>query len=230
MVIGYMLPGKPLANVTFKTYGYISMAQALTFLADFKLGRYMKIPPKAMFLAQLAGTAIASTVSFLTTGGWFLAPFPVWRLSTSHFKITPFQVQVFGVRLLMTIALWLNALKLRGSRSRDAQSFEIDGLAGYFRTGGPKAARAAVKWARVLAILGAILFHYHYFGEDGVFAWFVLMMMAAGAHEMSPGIYMGPAPASPPSPTTPSPNSALMTSFPAMLLGLAAFIVTYLCT
>lgn len=53
LVIGYMYPGKPLANVAFKTYGYISMSQALSFLADFKLGHYMKIPPKAMFLVQV---------------------------------------------------------------------------------------------------------------------------------------------------------------------------------
>ncbi|KAK2640096.1 hypothetical protein Ddye_027891 [Dipteronia dyeriana] len=51
-VIGYMLPGKPLANVTFKTYGTISMAQAVVFLSDFKLGHYMKVPPKSMFIIQ----------------------------------------------------------------------------------------------------------------------------------------------------------------------------------
>lgn len=53
LVIGYLYPGKPLANVAFKTYGYISMANALTFLQDFKLGHYMKIPPKSMFAAQV---------------------------------------------------------------------------------------------------------------------------------------------------------------------------------
>lgn len=53
LVIGYIYPGKPLANVAFKTYGYISMSQALNFLGDFKLGHYMKIPPKAMFLVQV---------------------------------------------------------------------------------------------------------------------------------------------------------------------------------
>lgn len=52
-IIGLILPGKPLANVTFKTYGYISMAQALTFLSDFNLGHYMKIPPKSMFITQV---------------------------------------------------------------------------------------------------------------------------------------------------------------------------------
>ncbi|CAO3571082.1 unnamed protein product [Mortierella alpina] len=43
-VIGYMLPGHAIANVTFKTYGYIVNVQALTFTADLKLGHYMKIP------------------------------------------------------------------------------------------------------------------------------------------------------------------------------------------
>ncbi|PQQ20305.1 oligopeptide transporter 1-like [Prunus yedoensis var. nudiflora] len=70
LVIGYIYPGRPLANVSFKTYGYISMAQALTFLGDFKLGHYMKIPPKSMFLAQLVGTVVASSVYFGTA--WWL--------------------------------------------------------------------------------------------------------------------------------------------------------------
>ncbi|XP_019058544.1 PREDICTED: oligopeptide transporter 1-like, partial [Tarenaya hassleriana] len=70
LIIGFLYPGKPLANVTFKTYGYISMAQALSFLGDFKLGHYMKIPPRSMFIVQLVSTIIASTVSFATT--WWL--------------------------------------------------------------------------------------------------------------------------------------------------------------
>lgn len=35
LIIGYIYPGKPLANVVFKTYGYISAAQAVMFLQDF---------------------------------------------------------------------------------------------------------------------------------------------------------------------------------------------------
>lgn len=53
LIIEYMYPGKPVANLAFKTYGYISMSQALYFLSDFKLGHYMKIPPKSMFLVQV---------------------------------------------------------------------------------------------------------------------------------------------------------------------------------
>ncbi|KAL3643307.1 OPT superfamily [Castilleja foliolosa] len=70
MIIGYMYPGKPLANVAFKTYGTISMSQAITFLSDFKLGHYMKIPPKSMFLVQLVGTIVTSLVYFGTA--WWL--------------------------------------------------------------------------------------------------------------------------------------------------------------
>ena len=44
LVIGYALPGRPIAMMMFKTWGYITMAQALTFSSDFKLGHYMKIP------------------------------------------------------------------------------------------------------------------------------------------------------------------------------------------
>ncbi|KAG0040261.1 hypothetical protein BGZ83_002620, partial [Gryganskiella cystojenkinii] len=70
-VIGYALPGRPIANVTFKTLGYISMAQALMFVGDLKLGHYMKVPPRAMFWAQLLGTVIASVMN-LVTADWLL--------------------------------------------------------------------------------------------------------------------------------------------------------------
>ncbi|CAI0378710.1 unnamed protein product [Linum tenue] len=70
LIIGYLYPGRPLANVTFKTYGTISMGQALNFLSDFKLGHYMKIPPKSMFVVQLVGTVVATTVQFATT--WWI--------------------------------------------------------------------------------------------------------------------------------------------------------------
>ncbi|KAF9345237.1 hypothetical protein BGX26_003363 [Mortierella sp. AD094] len=71
-VIGYALPGHPIANVTFKTLGYISMAQALTFVGDLKLGHYMKVPPRSMFWAQLLGTIIAGLIN-LITANWLLA-------------------------------------------------------------------------------------------------------------------------------------------------------------
>ena len=53
-IIGYLYPGYPVANICFKVYGYISLKQGIAFLQDFKLGHYMKIPPRAMFMAQVS--------------------------------------------------------------------------------------------------------------------------------------------------------------------------------
>ncbi|XP_034914244.1 oligopeptide transporter 4 [Populus alba] len=70
-VMGVILPGRPIANVCFKTYGYMSMAQAVSFLNDFKLGHYMKIPPRSMFLVQFIGTVLAGTIN-LAVAWWLL--------------------------------------------------------------------------------------------------------------------------------------------------------------
>ncbi|OAY72107.1 Oligopeptide transporter 7, partial [Ananas comosus] len=74
-IMGYLYPGRPVANMCFKVYGYISMQQALTFLQDFKLGHYMKIPPRTMFMAQVVGTLIAAFV-YLGTAWWLMETIP----------------------------------------------------------------------------------------------------------------------------------------------------------
>ncbi|KAG9440100.1 hypothetical protein H6P81_020265 [Aristolochia fimbriata] len=70
-LMGLAYAGRPVANVCFKTYGYISMAQAISFLNDFKLGHYMKIPPRSMFIVQAIGTVLAATIN-LGVGWWLL--------------------------------------------------------------------------------------------------------------------------------------------------------------
>ncbi|KAL9329215.1 hypothetical protein ACSQ67_004218 [Phaseolus vulgaris] len=69
-IFGIIYPGRPIANVCFKTFGYISMAQAVSFLSDFKLGHYMKIPPRSMFLVQFIGTMLAGSIN--TGVAWWL--------------------------------------------------------------------------------------------------------------------------------------------------------------
>lgn len=66
-VYGAIRPGHPIGNMIFKTYGYITVRQALLFAQDLKLGHYMKIPPRHMFSFQIVGTVIASFVSLGTT-------------------------------------------------------------------------------------------------------------------------------------------------------------------
>ncbi|KAG0206345.1 hypothetical protein BGX28_002199 [Mortierella sp. GBA30] len=66
LVCGYMLPGKPIANMVFKCYGYMSMYQCMTLLSDLKLGHYMKIPPRAMFVAQFWGAVVGGIFNYVT--------------------------------------------------------------------------------------------------------------------------------------------------------------------
>ncbi|KIJ17039.1 PF03169 OPT oligopeptide transporter protein [Paxillus involutus ATCC 200175] len=61
LMVGYMLPGKPLTMMLFKTFAYITMTQALQFSVDLKLGHYMKVPPRQMFWSQVVATVVAGT-------------------------------------------------------------------------------------------------------------------------------------------------------------------------
>ncbi|KAF9275129.1 hypothetical protein BGZ68_000110 [Mortierella alpina] len=74
-VIGYMLPGHAIANITFKTYGYIVNVQALNFVSDLKLGHYMKIPPQVMFMAQLVSSVFSCIIN-LGTATWLIKTRP----------------------------------------------------------------------------------------------------------------------------------------------------------
>ncbi|KAF2709743.1 small oligopeptide transporter [Pleomassaria siparia CBS 279.74] len=61
-IMGYMQPGKPLALMMFKTYGYITASSALGFVGDLKFGHYMKIPPRTMFTAQVVATTFSGFI------------------------------------------------------------------------------------------------------------------------------------------------------------------------
>ncbi|KAB5570146.1 OPT family small oligopeptide transporter [Coniochaeta sp. 2T2.1] len=58
-IYGYIQPGRPLALMIFKTFGYITMSQALSFVGDLKFGHYMKIPPRTMFTSQVVATTVS---------------------------------------------------------------------------------------------------------------------------------------------------------------------------
>ncbi|KAJ7030206.1 small oligopeptide transporter [Mycena alexandri] len=111
LIIGYALPGRPVAMMMFKTWGYITMAQALTFASDFKLGHYMKIPPRPMFWSQVIATIIAGTVQ-LGVQAWmftnikdFCAPNQKDGFicpSTEVFGTASIIVRVIGPRLMFS--------------------------------------------------------------------------------------------------------------------------------
>ncbi|KNG49420.1 sexual differentiation process protein isp4 [Stemphylium lycopersici] len=60
LLCGVLFPGRPVANMVFTTFGYISATQGLKFASDLKLGHYMKIPPRILFKLQLTVTIISS--------------------------------------------------------------------------------------------------------------------------------------------------------------------------
>lgn len=74
-IVGYMLPGRPLAMMMFKNYGYLCMSQALYFIQDLKLGHYMKVPPRTMFWSQLIAS-IWSAIVQIAVMNWALANIP----------------------------------------------------------------------------------------------------------------------------------------------------------
>ena len=60
LICGGVFPGRPVANMVFTTFGYISSTQGLKFASDLKLGHYMKIPPRLLFRLQLSVTVVSS--------------------------------------------------------------------------------------------------------------------------------------------------------------------------
>ena len=71
MLAGYMLPGKPIANMIFKCIAFIGTNQAVGFAADLKLGHYMKIPPRIMFTAQVVAAFVSCFVVTLVQDWMF---------------------------------------------------------------------------------------------------------------------------------------------------------------
>ncbi|WFD34017.1 hypothetical protein MCUN1_000845 [Malassezia cuniculi] len=65
LVIGYMLPGRPIAMMIFKTTMYMVCYQGLQFVSDQKLAHYMKVPPRSVFAAQVFATSVGAIVQIL---------------------------------------------------------------------------------------------------------------------------------------------------------------------
>jgi len=62
IVPGTLLPGNPMANMVFKAYSVQTLTEATSFVQDLKLGHYVKVPPRATFMAQAVATTLAAFV------------------------------------------------------------------------------------------------------------------------------------------------------------------------
>ncbi|TVY83460.1 Sexual differentiation process protein isp4 [Lachnellula suecica] len=138
-IFGYIQPGKPLALMIFKTYGYITMSQSLSFVSDMKFGHYMKIPPRTMFTAQVVATTLSCFIQvgvlnfalgnikdvctphqeqhFTCPGGKvFFSASVIWGLIGPARIFSPGQIYsslfiFFGVGVVATIAFYFAARK-----------------------------------------------------------------------------------------------------------------------
>ncbi|KAF8983179.1 hypothetical protein BGZ46_010717 [Entomortierella lignicola] len=63
VVCGYLLPGNQLGNSVFKCYSYMALYQCLNLTQGFKLGHYMKVPPRHIFIAVIYGTLLGAFVN-----------------------------------------------------------------------------------------------------------------------------------------------------------------------
>ena len=60
LIAGYAWPGKPIANMMVKCYGYNSVKHGMDFCQDLKLGQYMKVPPRVLFAGQIYSSILAT--------------------------------------------------------------------------------------------------------------------------------------------------------------------------
>ncbi|KAF8579002.1 OPT superfamily oligopeptide transporter [Ramaria rubella] len=65
MIVAFMVPGKPIANMYGTLYAQHTMNQALGLLQDFKLGQYCKLPHRVTFIAQICGAMIGSVLNYV---------------------------------------------------------------------------------------------------------------------------------------------------------------------
>lgn len=66
MIFGYIFPGRPVAMMLFKSFGYMTCYNGLQYVSDMKVGHYMKIPPRSMFRAQCFAVIWLSIVQICT--------------------------------------------------------------------------------------------------------------------------------------------------------------------
>ncbi|KAI9189288.1 OPT super [Blastocladiella emersonii ATCC 22665] len=73
-LIGLILPGQPIVMMAFKCLGVTVSLQCLTLLSDLKLGHYMKVPPRHVFLSQLLSQIMAVFFCYITYKFWMQNP------------------------------------------------------------------------------------------------------------------------------------------------------------
>ncbi|GAB0138449.1 hypothetical protein EsDP_00006684 [Epichloe bromicola] len=64
MLAGLMIPGRPIGNMYFSAWSHNVISNCINLCADLKMGEYLKIPPRVMFLTQVYGTILGGFVNY----------------------------------------------------------------------------------------------------------------------------------------------------------------------
>ncbi|KAJ3339441.1 hypothetical protein HDU93_008256 [Gonapodya sp. JEL0774] len=65
MIAGLLLPGRPVGNMYFAAWSHNVIANTVNLSNDLKLGEYLKIPPRVMFLTQVYGTVLGGFINYV---------------------------------------------------------------------------------------------------------------------------------------------------------------------
>ncbi|KAF8328081.1 OPT oligopeptide transporter protein-domain-containing protein [Cantharellus anzutake] len=64
MVAGALHPGKPVSNLYFSMWSHDVVGASIGLAGDLKMGQYLKIPPRALFMAQIWGTLLGAFINY----------------------------------------------------------------------------------------------------------------------------------------------------------------------
>ncbi|KAL7748096.1 OPT superfamily [Sorochytrium milnesiophthora] len=89
-VIGCAYPGYPIVMMAFKCFCYTVSQAVLTLLQDLKVGHYMKVPPRHIFISQMYSQVLAVLVSYAALESWDSDHKHIdWILKADEFKHDP---------------------------------------------------------------------------------------------------------------------------------------------
>ncbi|CAD6449000.1 626c1573-1fe1-4a30-923a-3e4d05aaa8f5 [Sclerotinia trifoliorum] len=65
MLAGLMLPGRPVGNMYFAAWSHNVISNTINLSNDLKMGEYLKIPPRTMFVTQIYGTVLGGFINYV---------------------------------------------------------------------------------------------------------------------------------------------------------------------
>ncbi|KAJ5570226.1 OPT oligopeptide transporter [Penicillium hispanicum] len=161
MLAGLMIPGRPVGNMYFAAWSHNVISNAVTLSNDLKMGEYLKIPPRAMFITQIYGTILGGFINYaimisIVTGNrallvngngnssWSGANMQAyntnatsWALASylyktgSQYEMVPIGLAIGGAAVVLHRAIYWVVPKVRGFDLSDINLAQYIQYAGY---------------------------------------------------------------------------------------------------